>query len=290
MRSHLTPLASFRPARLTRLLALGLAAALTSPLLTIRAADAAAVVAAKTAPEKFKVTYTRADPPELSLLDERVTLLNNQYKSGVGSKEELMQLMFTRDRMLQNRPYLLTIHSEGGTLRELLAAFSVGREPTLTVINGGESSDLDIPVPAFDLRNAHWLTVIEVISNFVATRGLLLKTAGSDNDNPNASASITCVMRRAGGADGRQAGEPAFEAFQLTDYIVRDKTVDDDMVQTITEAIRAGWAIVPGADQSALRLKYHPETRLLLVSGPAPAVQVAKQVIAGLPKKKPANP
>jgi hypothetical protein len=228
----------------------------------------------------FTFAWTPAPFPELDFLKERLQEISNRYKAGMADKRELAEVERQWRQLDEHRPYRFAVRSEGGPLRELLAEMGRDKEINLSVINAGDSSDLDLVLPAFELRNANWSMLIEVLSNFVATRGLLLKLAGSDYPNLDLAKTVLCVMRRNEAPEARRSSDSAFESFQLADYIHRAQTVD-----VVVDAIRGGWALVPGSDQAALRIKFHPETKLLLVSGPASATQVARQIVAGLQKK-----
>lgn len=233
---------------------------------------------------KFTFEWTPIRFPELDFQAERLQEVSNRYKAGAADKRELADAELHWSQLHDHRPYRFAVRSEGGPLRELLAEMSRDKDINLTVINAGDSSDLDLVLPAFELRNANWPMLIEVLSNFVATRGLLLKLAGSDYPNLDLAKTVLCVMRRNEAPEARRSAESAFESFQLGDYINNTQTVE-----SIVDAIRTGWALLPGSDQDALRIKYHPETKLLLVSGPASATQVARQIVNGL-RKKPVVP
>ncbi len=228
---------------------------------------------------KFEVSWSRLRTPEMEVTQAQLNLLMNRYKSGAATKEELANLEYQFQRAERERPYRLSLTSKGGTVRELLSILSAGSEAKLTLINAGEAADLEIVLPAFELNNASWNMVIEVLSNFVATRGLILKIAGSDGPTLDASGSVVCVMRRADSAEGRRSPETRFESYQLSEYLDTNQTVD-----VIVDAIQTAWKLNPANDPDALRVKFHPGTKLLLVTGSANATLVATQVIKGLHK------
>lgn len=269
-----------KPKRSLALLrSLALVVFLASPISFTRAATSAAQPG-----DKFKLTWERLDLPENQMARKQWSDANERARSGMVSKEELAPLQFNLEHLESLRPYRFTLHSEGGTLREFLTALSRDKEVNLTLINAGAPSDLDLILPPFDVRNANWNMIVEVIANFVATRGLFLKIAGSDQANPDISKSVVCVMRP-DSADNKRTADAGFESFQIGDYLADTQTIDE-----IVDAIRTGWGLVPGSSQDALRIKFHPATKLLLVSGPSAATQVAKQVLNGLRKKPATHP
>ena len=94
------------------------------------------------------------------------------------------------------------------------------------------------------------------------------------------SQSVVCVLRSTDSAsDAKRASQPAFESYQLAEFIYADQTLE-----VIFDAIYTAWSIDPKHDPASLRLKFHPGTKLLFVSGPAPATTITRQVVAGLRK------
>ncbi len=234
----------------------------------------------KNTPPKFQLSWTRLEPPELKFVAEKLKLADARYLTGTGSNEEVIGLRQDLERIEERAPYRFTIESKGGTLREFLAATSIGSEVTFTLVNAGEPVDLETALPPFNLRNVHWETVIEVLSNFLAARGLQLKLAGSDTSNPAESKSVICVLRRDRSfAEPNRPAPSEFDSFQLSEQIHDTQTVD-----VIVDAIRSAWELDPSRDPKALLLKFHPATKMLFVSGPGPATTIARQVIGGLRK------
>jgi len=236
--------------------------------------------------QKFEFHGTRPETPELKIAIKQFELAQNKHNAGAANNEQLIGLQGSVENLQQYSPYQFSLRSNGGSLRELAAKISMSGEFDFTIVNAGEPSDLEIPLPAFTLRNVSWVTIVEVLDNFLMSRRLQLRIAGSENSRDVvASRSIICVLRRMDPLPSTQPPSSGFDSFQLTDYLSSQQTVD-----TIVDAIRTAWKMDPARTDSALQIKYHPPTNLLFVSGPEPAVAIARQVIAGLRKKKPLIP
>lgn len=267
---------------LTRLALLALATflALSTPRILL-ASEKSPAPEPKASPAKFQLTWSRGAPPgELKFVQEKLRLAEARFQTGNASREELVGLRQDLERIEERAPYRLTIESSGGTLREFLAATSSGAEVSFTLVNAGDPADLETPLPAFNLRNVSWATVAEVLANFVATRGLQLKH--TDLGNQDGAKSIICVLRRdRASAESDRPAKSEFTALQLGEVIYSAQRIE-----TIVDLIRTAWEFDPAHDAAALRLKYHPDTKILLVSGPAPAATVAERVVASLRKKQ----
>jgi hypothetical protein len=232
----------------------------------------------KTAPTsttaaKFELTWTQLPFAELEVALRNLAHSEKVYHQGGLSEEELGIQRIQVAALERRAPYQLSIRSNGGSLREFVTAASSSEVGSFSLINAGEPADLETPLPAFNLRNANWGTVIEVLANFLSTRGLQLRIAGSDTE----ARSVVCVLRRVDTSkEDKLAGATQFDSFPLGAYLA-DQSIDD-----IVGAIRAGWELDPKHDRDALRLKFHPPTSILLVSGPPEAIAVASKVISQL--------
>ncbi len=230
---------------------------------------------------RFQLSWSRHSTREFELAEEKFRAAERGFKQGNISAQEVEVLRSILETLHERIPYLFNLTSRGGSLREFLAVATGPEERSFTVINAGEPSDLDTPLPAFELRNSNWGTVMGVLGNILVARGFNLSMAGSDFPDPSVAKSIVCVLRRIEpSADEKRPTAPAFESFQLVDHIYEGQTVD-----VIVDAIRTAWELDPQHDAAALRLKFHPATKILLVSGPASATTIARQVVGGLRKK-----
>ncbi|MCX6956803.1 MAG: hypothetical protein NTV51_32155 [Verrucomicrobia bacterium] len=262
-------------------LCLGTLSAQTPP------AEKSKTPAPKTEPGKFDLRASFTTPPELIQMAKRLELAQQRYQQGVGAPDEVTELKYQLESIERRAPVLFALESPGGPLSAFVAATSTidrySSTLSFTLINAGEPADLETPLPPFALSNANWGTIIGVLDSFLATRGLSLKFVGGNIANPAEARSVVCVLRRLEPtADAKRAGRPELDSFQIGDNIFKDQTVE-----VIVDAIRSAWELEPTNDPAALRIKFHPATKLLLVSGPAPATHIARQVILGL-RKKPA--
>ena len=72
------------------------------------------------------------------------------------------------------------------------------------------------------------------------------------------------------------ANDPRFQSFQLAPYL-EFQSVDD-----IVGAVHAMWALDPMRSPEALRVKFHPPTGILLVSGPSEGIQMVEVILRQL--------
>jgi hypothetical protein len=232
------------------------------------------------APGVFLFRWDYADASEIEIAAKRLELAEQRFKSGSFPQQAIDEERIQMERIYKNAPHLLTIRSGGGPLSAFLAAASNDFERTFNLINAGDRADLETELPPFVLRNVTWETVISVLDNFLQSRGLNLRFVGGDSPNPSLAKSVVCVLRHTDNAlDAKRWSQPVFESFQLDEYIGAQQSIE-----VIVDAIRTAWELDPAHDTKALRLKFHPATKILLVSGPTPATGIAKQVVAGLRK------
>lgn len=230
---------------------------------------------------KFTLQWFQPTTPELTAYEREASSIARRQKVGEATQEQLEAALARVEHAQKRTPYLLNIESLGGTLAEFASLASRASEMSLTVINAGEPADLQTVIPPFTLRNAHWGTVVNVLATFLEMRGLDFKLVGGDNPNLSEARSIVCMLRRIQPAPGDKNRAPSmdFDSIQLHEHIHGTQTID-----VIVDAIRTAWELDPTRDAAALRLKFHPPTKLLLISGPAPAGAVVHRVIGGLRK------
>lgn len=264
---------------LLQILAVVLATSFTS--LTLAQPPRASASEKTAAPGEFLLTWSLSDPAELDLAAKRLELAEARFNRGELQKDELEQIRIITGKMVKNPPALLTIRSGGGPLSAFLAAASKDRERTINLINAGDAADLETQLPPFVLRNVTWATVLNVLDNFLQPRGLRLNFVGGDHPDLNLAKSVVCVLRRNENSPGAfQSSQTTFESLQLSELIHGEQTIE-----TIVDLIEAAWRFQSGKrDLAGLRMQFHPGSNILLISGPGPAIGVAKQVIASLRK------
>ncbi len=237
---------------------------------------------AQNAAPRFSIEFTRVDSPDLVLAKQQLDAIARRHKVGKASQEEVNLVVAQAHHAEQRTPWLMNVQSAGGPLSEFVKLAGAADKMTLTVINAADPADLETPIPPFNLRNANLGTVINVLATFLLAHGLELKIVGGDNPHPPDAKSLVCVLNRteAARAESKRAAQTEFESLPLSEHIHGAQTIE-----TIVDAIRTAWELDPARDPIALRLKFHPATKLLLVSGPAPAGLIAQRVVSGLQKK-----
>jgi len=181
-------------------------------------------------------------------------------------------------------PRLVSVNFPGGSAAALIAAADKSSAEGFNVI--GEKADLAIDVPAFSIRNADPNSLAFALDGILRQRGYTLQT----NFKPGQGQAPIFVLRRLNSYEQRIDGMP-FESFQLATYL-EGQSVDD-----IIGAIHTAWELDPAHRPEALRLKFHPPTNILLVSGPVEGINTVRSVLGQLrrasdqkPNPKPAPP
>ena len=167
--------------------------------------------------------------------------------------------------------WTFTIDFPGGTIAQLVKAVSNSSGPAFNVI--GEKADLATELPPFSLRNADSESLANALNQLLQSRGLNVTRASGPNivgERGQLNIPIYALIRRA-------SFDPIVsDSFQLAPYLEK-QSIDDIVV-----AIRTLWELNPANRPEALQLKFHPQTKLLLVSGTPAAIQVASKVISTL--------
>jgi len=174
----------------------------------------------------------------------------------------------------------IDIDFPGGSIAQLVTLLAKSGINSFNLI--GEKPDMEVQLPPFSLRNVEPGALGAALQVLLRHSGVNLMLQGT-------SKAILGVLSREQNPAARSTGSrSAFESFQLTPYLA-DQTVDD-----IVGAIRAGWELDPAHDGTALRLRFHPATSVLLVSGPDDAIVLARNVLMQLKrtpeKRHPINP
>ena len=179
----------------------------------------------------------------------------------------------------------LSFDFPGGSLSDLITL--IGKTNGGVPINViGEKNAMATEVQAFTIRNANRDAVLRAI-------GALLRAKGVHVEQVDRGVFIvsgeTTKDRRSAAMAAEEAkhllqSRSSFDSFQLGDYIDDQQTVD-----SIVDVIRSAWTMNPDHDANALQLKFHPATKLLLVSGPPEALQMTSEVIRSLRREGKGN-
>ena len=169
--------------------------------------------------------------------------------------------------------WIFNVDFPGGSLEQLVKSVSTADGAIFNVV--GEKTDLAVTVPAFSLRNADGESLANALNQLIAPRGLNITRAQGPNivapgSRVQTNYPIYVLVRRSA------IERAAFDSFQLAPYLEK-QSIDD-----IVMAIRTLWELNPGNKPEALLLKFHPPTKLLLVSGTPEAIGVAGKVISTL--------
>ena len=171
---------------------------------------------------------------------------------------------------LSSQPVFFNVEFSGGPVSRLIDQVATVKGVSINIIATADQADLSTVLPPFTLRNANVVTVFEVARAMLHDRGLELQPAGGFDHN-----SVTLLLRR---LEPKPSGRSPdiFSSYQLAPYLSY-QSIDD-----IVTAIHAAWELNPAHDSAALRLKFHPPTAILLVSGPPEAVSLAGNVLSQL--------
>jgi hypothetical protein len=225
------------------------------------------------------VRLTAADAPELAEAKRRLV---EAFESGYTDNDNQVKQLRAKIAALEyvsaakmvaagDSPKTITIDFPGGPASALIAAVAkLDRENGFNVI--GEKSDLAIELPPFAVRNADPSALAAALNGVLQARGYTLAPNG--RVAPGHSPVFTLRKLSPFEVDHRLMGE--MQSFQLAPYLGQ-QSVDD-----IIGAIRTAWELDPTRAPTALRLKFHPPTGILLVSAPRDGIAIVMTVLKEL--------
>jgi hypothetical protein len=199
----------------------------------------------------------------------------------VGEQHPQVPPLRAKIAMLEKlEPKKISIDFPGGSIGKLVNAISANSGVSFSIVNAGDPADFATELPAFALRNATLRTVAAIVRNLLLPRGFELEPMDAE---PN---SVICTLRRNGPPKLAGSLRAEFESFQLAPFLAQQS------VEDIIAAIRTAWELDPTHDREALRLKFHPPTSILLVSGPQEGIWLTRNILNQLkqPPGKPAYP
>lgn len=171
------------------------------------------------------------------------------------------------------QPRILSVDFPGGPASALFSLVNQDTKSGLNII--GEKADLAIELPPFTIRNADSASLASALDTLVRQRGYTLQ--GGVRPAPGLSAVF--VLRKILPHE-IPGGQVSFQSFQLGHYL-EHQTVDD-----IVAAVRTAWELDPANSATALRMKYHPPTGILLVSAPGHGISLVQTVLNQLRKSE----
>lgn len=172
------------------------------------------------------------------------------------------------------RKSVISIDFPGGSIAQLLDLISKSDGPAFNLV--GEKADFATELPPFSIRDAIPSGLYAALNPLLRVRGF---TIIPPNSYSNGHADVYSLVKLENGNSPTE-----FDSIQLAPYLER-QSIDD-----IVGAIRLAWEMNPKHIGSALSLKFHPPTKILLVAGPAGAIELTRQVIGslqGAPKPPP---
>lgn len=168
---------------------------------------------------------------------------------------------------------IISVDFPGGPASALIAAIAKSSGASgFNVI--GEKADLAIDLPPFSVRNADVSSLASALTGVLQPRGYVLATNG--RLIPGQSPVFTLRKLYSYEAANLEDRTSLFQSFQLGPYL-EYQSVDD-----IVGAVRAAWELDPAHNPGALRLKFHPPTGILLVSGPNAGINAVQTVLGQL--------
>jgi hypothetical protein len=192
-----------------------------------------------------------------------------EQKAKIAALEKQLRNSGAPSGGLESAQRTFSIDFPGGSLRAFLTAIEKIDGVSLSIIGSGEQSDFETQLPPFSLKNTTLMTAVQVLSRLLQPRGFDLSPMSSDP-------SVVAVLSRHEPPRSTRIIPNEFESFQVGPYLA-DQTIED-----IVAAIRTAWELDPQRDPNALRLKFHPATSILLVSGPRDGLNMAAKLISQL--------
>lgn len=225
-----------------------------------------------------------ADSPEL--VEARARLLEH-FQNGRTDNDDVVKQQRAKIAALQYisdakassgaeaMPRVVNVDFPGGPASSLVNLINQDKNSGLNII--GEKNDLAVELPAFSLRNADAGSLASALDSLLRARGYVLHSG----NRPSPGLSPVFVLRKIAPREMPGDAMPELRSFQLSPYLPH-QSVDD-----IVGAMRAAWELDPANSPAALRLKFHPATGILLVSGPSQGINVVRTVLAELRRADP---
>jgi hypothetical protein len=213
---------------------------------------------------ELKKKYTD-DHPMVREQKAKVAALEKQLADAGGHPE-------ANDNVLRT----FSIDFPGGTLGDFIGALSKIEGVSISIISTGDQSDFAIKLPPFALRNTNAIVAVQVLARLLEPRGIDLNPMMSDQNS-----GVAVLSRRESKLAPTRTAPSQFESFQLAPYLA------DQSIEDIVGAIHAGWELDPQHDAKALQLKFHPQTSILLVSGPREGLDLTMKIISQLKAARP---
>lgn len=223
---------------------------------------------AATLPETPELVEARARL--LDMFQRNLTDEDNSVKQQRAKIAALEYIAAAKAGGAADSPYkTVSVEFPGGTVAALVAAIEKAGGG-LNVI--AEAEDLRVQLPPFTIRNADGASLATALDGLLRTRGYTLQ--GTGRTQPQTA--MVFVLRKMQQYERSNNNDSRFQPFQLGPYL-EFQTVND-----IVGAIQTMWALDPVRSPEALRVKFHPPTGILLVSGPQDGIQMVEYILRQL--------
>jgi hypothetical protein len=157
-------------------------------------------------------------------------------------------------------PETFTVEFSGGSLAQLLAQLNNAQHWAVDIV--GSKEDLDAAtLPPFSVHNIQRGQFMGLLANILSRRGFEFDPSSPD----------VAVLNKREGNVARNFFSKDLSPFLDT------KSVDD-----IVDAIRTACSMNPSPKGQELKIKFHPQTKLLLISGNDQDVNIAIRVLISL--------
>lgn len=155
----------------------------------------------------------------------------------------------------------------GGTLPDLAAALG---KAGLSISAVGSDEGLKLPLKPFSLRHVAPVSVANVVRELIEPEFDAQRLRFSCQQASPTTAVFIVSPRTSRRPD------------HLTRSLFAGNVLDRYSIDDVVDAIRTAWAFDPAHNPDDLKLKFHPGTKLLLISGPPEAVDVASSIMGSL--------
>lgn len=169
----------------------------------------------------------------------------------------------TTMRSNPGQPSVESLDFKGGTLADFVDAANASGSSFNLVAHGDH---LKMAVPPFSVRNVAPAALAQALDHLLRPQGVSVSSIYMPASEPIFTVTPT----------QRPRPNNLIHAFQLAPFL------DSIPVEEIVSAIRTAWELTPGRAPDELVVKYHPGTKLLLVSGPQEAVEMADLIVRRL--------
>lgn len=194
-------------------------------------------------------------------LSVRTFSLRSLFATGTFAIAAAIALGAESSPIASEAPDTFAVDFSGGSLAQLVAQLE-STPPHWSVDIVGSKADLDAAtVPPFSVHHIHKDQLMGLLANILPKSGFMFAPFGPEG--------AVLSRREANGASN-------FVSHDLSPFL-NTRSVDD-----IVDAIRTACSMNPSPNGPELKIKYHPRTKLLLISGNEQDIGIAIRVLNSL--------